>query len=58
MLTTIGGRSACPAGPVELGVAFEYDGGGLGKGGAVRLTVNGDEVAQGGWTARCPSCSR
>ena len=30
-----------------LGVRFEYDGGGLGKGGQVHLSVDGAEVAAG-----------
>jgi arylsulfatase len=47
VLTTIEGSAPLPAGDVELGVSFEYDGGGLGKGGAASLTVNGDVVARG-----------
>jgi arylsulfatase A-like enzyme len=47
ILTTIEGTEALPAGDVELGVTFEYDGGGLGKGGAVSLIVNGAVVGQG-----------
>ena len=47
VLTTIEGGEALRAGDVELGVSFEYDGGGLGKGGLLRLLVNGDEVARG-----------
>ncbi|MFN8469995.1 MAG: arylsulfatase [Caldilineaceae bacterium] len=41
------GAEALPAGPVELTVKFDYDGGGLGKGGSATLLVNGTQVAQG-----------
>jgi arylsulfatase len=47
VLTSIAGSEPLPAGDLELGVQFAYDGGGLGKGGQVSLTVNGDEVASG-----------
>jgi arylsulfatase A-like enzyme len=47
VLTRIAGSDALPAGEVELGVRFEYDGGGLGKGGLVHLTVDAREVAAG-----------
>lgn len=46
-LTTIAGSDALPVGAVEVGVVFDYDGGGLGKGGHVRLTVAGSTVAAG-----------
>jgi arylsulfatase len=46
-LTSVAGAEPLPSGDVELGVRFEYDGGGLGKGGLVHLTVNGAEVAGG-----------
>lgn len=46
-LTTIAGSDALPVGAVEVGVVFDYDGGGLGKGGDVRLTVAGSTVAAG-----------
>ncbi len=47
ILTRIAGAEPLPPGDVEIGVTFDYDGGGLGKGGAVRLTVDGAEVATG-----------
>jgi arylsulfatase len=47
VLTSIAGTQPLPSGDVELSVRFEYDGGGLGKGGQVHLTVNGTEVASG-----------
>jgi len=47
VLTTIAGTGPMPAGDAELGVTFEYDGGGLGKGGMVSLQVNGAVVGQG-----------
>jgi arylsulfatase A-like enzyme len=46
-LTAIAGADPLPAGAVALGVVFDYDGGGLGKGGGVRLTVDGTDVAAG-----------
>jgi arylsulfatase len=36
-----------PAGKHKLVMNFTYDGGGMGKGGAVSITANGKEVAQG-----------
>ena len=58
-LTTDRGRRPLPAGDVELGVRFDYDGGGLGKGGSATLTVNGATVAgPAGSSAPCRSCSR
>jgi len=36
-----------PAGNVTLKLAFNYDGGGLGKGGTATLYVNNEQVAQG-----------
>jgi arylsulfatase A-like enzyme len=45
--TTIAGPERLPGGAAELGVVFDYDGGGLGKGGNVRLEVNGNTVAEG-----------
>ena len=47
VLTSITGTGPLPSGDVVLGVRFEYDGGGLGKGGQVHLSVNGVEVATG-----------
>jgi arylsulfatase A-like enzyme len=39
------GSERLPAGAVLLGLVFDYDGGGLGKGGNARLTVGGETVA-------------
>ncbi|MBP8294069.1 MAG: hypothetical protein KAX65_14935, partial [Caldilineaceae bacterium] len=36
-----------PTGTVTLKLTFDYDGGGLGKGGAAQLSVNGEPVAAG-----------
>ena len=36
-----------PAGPATIRYDFDYDGGGLGKGGLVRISVDGKEVARG-----------
>ncbi len=39
-LTTIAAPEPLPEGPVALGLSFDYDGGGLGKGASVSLRVN------------------
>jgi len=36
-----------PAGPVTLKLVFDYDGGGLGKGGQAKLMANGKLIAEG-----------
>jgi arylsulfatase len=36
-----------PEGPATIVLAFTYDGGGMGKGGAAKLSVNGKQVAEG-----------
>jgi hypothetical protein len=36
-----------PVGPCTIRMEFDYDGGGFGKGGTVKLLVNGTEVASG-----------
>ncbi len=46
-LTTIAAAETLPEGPVLLGLSFNYDGGGLGKGASVTLSV-GDAVAATG----------
>jgi arylsulfatase A-like enzyme len=46
-LTSIASDAPLPSGPVQVGVSFDYDGGGLGKGGTAHLTVDGEEVAAG-----------
>lgn len=43
----ITGDAPLPAGRVSLRVAFAYDGGGLGKGGDVTLSVDGNVAARG-----------
>ena len=43
----VAGTAPLPVGPCTVRMEFEYDGGGVGKGGAVRLLVNGAEVARG-----------
>jgi arylsulfatase A-like enzyme len=43
----ITGGAELPSGPCTIAVAFEYDGGGIGKGGTVTMTVNGKETAKG-----------
>lgn len=46
-LTTIATTEPIPEGPVALGLSFDYDGGGLGKGATVSLRVDDTEVARG-----------
>ena len=57
-LTTVAAAEPLPEGPVALGLSFDYDGGGLGKGASVSLRVNGTEVAGGRSNGRCRSDSR
>ncbi len=45
--TTFASRETLPAGPATIVVDFAYDGGGMGKGGAITMTVNGKVVAEG-----------
>jgi len=44
---TVAGEEALPAGPATIVMEFDYDGGGLGKGGDATISVNGKEVASG-----------
>jgi len=44
---TVSAESAIPAGEATVELEFVYDGGGLGKGGAASLSVNGMVVAEG-----------
>ncbi len=46
-VTTIASPGEPPTGSVVIDVAFDYDGGGLGRGGTARLSVGGTEVARG-----------
>jgi arylsulfatase len=41
------GEQALPAGQHQVRMEFDYDGGGIGKGGTVTLYVDGDQVGQG-----------
>jgi arylsulfatase len=41
------GASAIPAGDHQVRAEFAYDGGGLAKGGTVRLYVDGEQVGEG-----------
>ncbi len=43
----VAGTTAIPAGPAKIEYDFDYDGGGVGKGGVLRIGVNGQEVARG-----------
>ncbi len=44
---TVASEQEIPAGPATIILAFDYDGGGLGKGGTARMSVNGKSVAEG-----------
>jgi arylsulfatase A-like enzyme len=50
----IEGDTPIPAGSHQVRMEFEYDGGGLGKGGAVRLYVDGGQVGEGRVEATIP----
>ena len=50
---TIQGETAIPPGTHQVRMEFTYDGGGLAKGGAVKLFVDGNEVGQGRSRAPC-----
>ena len=43
----VAGTQALPPGPATIRVEFEYDGGGVGKGGTVKLFVNGKNAGTG-----------
>jgi arylsulfatase len=53
--STISGKEKLPAGPVTVRYEFAYDGGGVGKGGAQKLFVNGQLVAEGRLERTVPS---
>ena len=44
---TVAANQKIPAGPATVILDFDYDGGGLEKGGTATLSVNGDTVAEG-----------
>lgn len=46
-ITTISGEQPLPEGEVTVELSFDYDGGGLGKGGTATLRVDGATVATG-----------
>ncbi len=50
----IEGDAEIPAGTRQVRMEFAYDGGGLGKGGAVRLYLDGDRVGEGRVDATVP----
>jgi arylsulfatase len=45
--TTISANNSLPKGKAEIKLTFEYDGGGISKGGLYKLFVDNKEVAQG-----------
>ena len=46
-ITTVASKRPLPQGDAVLAVSFDYDGGGLGEGGSVTLTINGSTAATG-----------
>jgi len=44
---TFTSKDALPTGKTRLVVDFKYDGGGMGKGGAITMIVNGSKIAEG-----------
>lgn len=52
--TTIVSEKALPKGKTALAVNFDYDGGGMGKGGTLTMTANGKTIAQGRLTRSIP----
>jgi arylsulfatase A-like enzyme len=52
--TTVLSRQPIPPGKVTVRMEFAYDGGGIGKGGAVSLFVNGKKVGEGRLTRTQP----
>ncbi|GAA4859446.1 arylsulfatase [Saccharopolyspora rosea] len=51
---TVRSPEPLPAGRHEVRMAFAYDGGGVGKGGSVTLSVDGEQVAEGRVDATIP----
>jgi arylsulfatase len=52
--TTVTGTQPLPSGRTSLRMEFDYDGGGMGKGGLARLLVNGAEVGKARIDATVP----
>jgi arylsulfatase len=52
--TTVAAKDPLPQGKVTLVVDFAYDGGGMGKGGAITLSANGKRIAEGRLTRSIP----
>jgi arylsulfatase len=44
---TFTAKEPLPSGKTKLVVDFEYDGGGMGKGGTIKMTANGKTIAEG-----------
>jgi arylsulfatase len=53
-LFTVDGDEELPAGEHQLRMEFDYDGGGLAKGGTVTLYVDGDQIGEGRVDATLP----
>ena len=56
--TVIAAETLLPAGTHQVRMEFAYDGGGVGKGGAVTLYVDGQPIGRGGWRSRNQCSSR
>ena len=50
----VGSDTAVPTGEHQVRMEFDYDGGGLAKGGTVRLYIDGDQVGEGRIDATVP----
>jgi arylsulfatase len=51
----VAGSKTVPAGPVVVRLDFQYDGGGVGKGGTAKLFINDQKVGEGRIANTCPS---
>lgn len=52
---TLAAKDPLPKGKTKLVVNFAYDGGGMGKGGTVTMTANGNKIAEGRLERTVPS---
>ena len=46
-MTRVTSKAPLPGKPITLKAEFQYDGGGMGKGGTMRLFVDGQKVGEG-----------
>jgi len=52
--TTVAAEQPLPKGKATLAINFDYDGGGMGKGGSITITANGKKIAEGKLTRTIP----